>query len=59
MMKLLTLKDVSKVLGGRSRTTIYRDISEGRLPIPIKIGGRLYWVEDQLREFILGADHDR
>ncbi|OAN67817.1 transcriptional regulator [Sulfitobacter sp. EhC04] len=32
-------------LGGRGRTSLYRDIEQGRLPKPIKFGGRLYWVE--------------
>lgn len=32
-------------LGNRGRTSIYRDIESGRLPPPIKIGTRSYWIE--------------
>lgn len=32
-------------IGGRSRSSVYRDIALGRLPQPIKIGARLYWNE--------------
>lgn len=32
-------------LGNRGRTTIYVDIEKGRLPKPIKIGNKLFWVE--------------
>ncbi|HBZ43711.1 MAG TPA: transcriptional regulator [Maritimibacter sp.] len=39
----LTLRDVQAKLGGRGRTTIYRDVELGRLPKPFKIGQRLYW----------------
>jgi predicted DNA-binding transcriptional regulator AlpA len=30
-------------LGGRGRTTIYRDVDLGQFTKPIKIGSRLYW----------------
>lgn len=53
-MRYLTMKDLQKLLGGRGRTTIYRDVDLGRLPKPIKLGGRLYWsdsnVDDHLRD---------
>lgn len=46
-MQYLTFKDLQAKLGGRGRTSIYRDFQEsGWLPKPIKIGGRLYWAED-------------
>jgi predicted DNA-binding transcriptional regulator AlpA len=32
-------------LGNRSRSSVYRDLEAGRLPKPVKFGGRLYWVE--------------
>ena len=44
-MRYLTFQDVQEKLGGRGRTTIYRDVELGRLPKPVKLGGRLYWVE--------------
>ena len=47
-MKYLSFTELRAKLGGRGRTTVYRDIEFGRLPKPIKLGGRLYWVEDQV-----------
>ena len=44
-MRYLTFKDLQDKLGGRGRTTIYRDCELGRLPKPLKIGSRLYWNE--------------
>ncbi|MES0826104.1 DUF6538 domain-containing protein [Ruegeria sp. SCP11] len=39
-------------LGGRSRSSIYRDIKSGRLPMPAKVGSRLYWDETEVRAAI-------
>ena len=44
-MRYLSFRDLQEKLGGRGRTTIYRDVELGRLPKPMKIGARLYWVE--------------
>lgn len=44
-MKYLSFHDLQNKLGGRGRTTIYRDVELGRLPKPVKIGSRLYWNE--------------
>ncbi|WP_323781730.1 helix-turn-helix transcriptional regulator [Thalassovita sp.] len=44
-MRYLTFRDLQEKLGGRGRTTIYRDVELGRLPKPVKLGSRLYWVE--------------
>ena len=44
-MQYLTFRDLQAKLGGRGRTTIYRDLELGRLPRPKKIGARLYWAE--------------
>ena len=51
-MKYLTLRELQAKIGGRGRTTIYRDIEEGRLPRPVKIGSRLYWPESEVDAFI-------
>jgi len=48
MTKYLTLKEVSVKLGGRARSSIYADLEAGRLPKPLKLGGRVYWPEDEL-----------
>ncbi len=44
-MRYLSFRDLQEKLGGRGRSTIYRDVETGRLPKPIKIGSRLYWAE--------------
>ncbi|WP_372993843.1 helix-turn-helix transcriptional regulator [Sulfitobacter sp.] len=41
----LSFAQLQSKLGGRGRTTIYRDVDLGRLPKPMKIGSRLYWNE--------------
>ncbi|GHF64411.1 helix-turn-helix transcriptional regulator [Seohaeicola zhoushanensis] len=47
-MHYLNFNDLRAKLGGRARSSIYKDIEEGRLPGPIKLGGRLYWVETEI-----------
>lgn len=47
-MQYLNFSDLQAKLGGRGRTTIYRDVEEGRLPAPFKVGSRLYWSEDEI-----------
>lgn len=51
-MKYLTFSSLIKKLDGRGRTTIYRDIEAGRLPKPIKIGGRNYFIDEEVDEII-------
>lgn len=48
MQKYLTLNELRAKLGGRSRSAIYTDLDAGRLPPPIKLGGRLYWPEEDV-----------
>lgn len=45
MQTYLTLTELRAKLGNRSRSAIYVDLAAGRLPPPIKLGGRLYWPE--------------
>jgi predicted DNA-binding transcriptional regulator AlpA len=47
-MRYLTLSDLQAKLGGRGRSTIYRDVEAGRLPRPKKLGSRLYWLESEI-----------
>ena len=47
-MNYLNFSELRAKLGGRGRTTVYRDIELGRLPNPIKLGGRLYWLESEV-----------
>ena len=48
MDRYLTLTELRAKLGNRSRSAIYLDLAAGRLPKPVKLGGRLYWPEGDL-----------
>ena len=48
-MMYLSFSQLCLLLGGRSRSSIYRDVEAGRLPEPMKIGHRLYWDEAEVR----------
>ncbi|HHG88891.1 MAG TPA: AlpA family phage regulatory protein [Devosia sp.] len=48
---LISIRDVQAILGGISRTTLYRRINDQTLPGPVKIGHRSFWE----REAILKA----
>ena len=48
MQNYLTLNELRAKLGNRSRSAIYNDLEAGRLPQPIKLGGRVYWPEGEL-----------
>ncbi|MCK0102534.1 AlpA family phage regulatory protein [Pseudohalocynthiibacter sp. F2068] len=54
-MTYLNLNQLSQKLGGRSRSSLYRDIEGKRLPEPIRLGGRLYWNESQVDEMLTQA----
>jgi prophage regulatory protein len=41
-------------LGQRSRSAIYNDLEAHRLPQPVKLGGRLYWRESEIDNFLAG-----
>ncbi|WP_294620239.1 AlpA family transcriptional regulator [uncultured Roseovarius sp.] len=47
-MKYLSFSQLRQKLGGRSRSSIYRDVKAGRLPAPIKFGQNLFWVEHEV-----------
>ena len=54
-MKYLSFRELQVKLGGRGRTTIYRDIKLGRLPKPLKLGARLYWVEAEIDDVLTSS----
>ncbi|MET4100625.1 prophage regulatory protein [Roseovarius sp. MBR-78] len=54
MQTYLTLTELRAKLGGRSRSAIYLDLEAGRLPQPIKLGGRLYWPEGDVDAHLRG-----
>lgn len=51
-MKYLNFAELRAKLGGRSRSAIYVDLAAGRLPQPLKLGGRLYWPESAVDEHL-------
>jgi predicted DNA-binding transcriptional regulator AlpA len=48
MQTYLTLNELRAKLGNRSRSAIYADLAAGRLPKPMKLGGRIYWAEGDI-----------
>ena len=44
----LSIKSLIEYLDGRSRAAIYRDVAEGRLPPPIKIGASSRWLKSEV-----------
>lgn len=51
-MQLINFTELRAKLGGRSRSACNIDIAEGRLPPPLKLGGRLYWDETALEQHL-------
>lgn len=47
MQKYLTFSELRAKLS-RSRSACYEDMKAGRLPQPVRLGGRLYWPEGEL-----------
>jgi prophage regulatory protein len=47
-MRYLNFSQLRAKLGGRARSSIYLDLAAGRLPAPTKLGGRLYWRDDEV-----------
>jgi len=45
IMQYLNFRELRAKLGSRSRSAVYLDLAAGRLPQPVKLGGRLYWPE--------------
>ena len=61
-MKWITRRELSAMLGGRSRSALYCDMHEGRLPRPTKLGGRNLWplheIEGALARLREGGSHE-
>ena len=51
-MTYVSFEQLQAKLGGRSRSAIYVDLEQGRLPRPLKLGRRLYWRDDQLNDHL-------
>jgi prophage regulatory protein len=46
--RYLNLRELRAKLGNRSRSAVYVDMATGRLPPPIRLGGRLLWAESEI-----------
>jgi prophage regulatory protein len=57
-MKLLSFKEVQVILGGRSRSSIYRDIASNTIPQPYKLAGRVFWRDDEVFDFIKSLNNN-
>ena len=51
-MKYLTIRELGTMLGNRSRSAIYDDIKHQRLPQPTKLGGRIYWSQEEVEQHL-------
>ena len=47
-MTYLNFSQLQTKLGNRSRSAIYSDLENGRIPKPLKIGRRCYWKEQEI-----------
>lgn len=50
--RYLDFQALSTKLAGRSRSSIDRDVKAGRLPKPLKLGQRVYWLESLVDEHL-------
>ena len=48
VLRLLGMKQVQPLVGGKSRSTIFRWISEGSFPKGVKFRGSRMWTEDSI-----------
>jgi predicted DNA-binding transcriptional regulator AlpA len=49
---LLVPADVAGPMCGRSEASWWRDHAAGRIPAPVKLGGRTLWRVEELRRWI-------
>lgn len=54
MKRYITLSELREKLAGRARNSIFRDIENGQLPKPFKLGLVNYWIEEDV-DATLGA----
>lgn len=49
--RFFTINKISDLLGGKSPSTIYRWIAEGKFPAPVKVCGSSMWPEEVFAEW--------
>ena len=50
-IRTLTVKRMIMLLDC-SRTTLFRMVRDGRIPAPHRLGGRIFWPESEIREWL-------
>lgn len=55
-IRYLCRRQLSEKLGGRSHSSIWRDVKFRRLPPPYKLGGRVYWLEHEVDAAMAAAN---
>ena len=56
---LMSVREIS-LLSGKSTATLWRDVEDGRLPKPMKIGPKsTRWRAKDVRVFLSGGSHDQ
>jgi prophage regulatory protein len=56
--RLIRIGDLIEITG-LSRTTIYREIQNGRFPVPIRIGASVRWPMSEISQFIESRKAER
>jgi predicted DNA-binding transcriptional regulator AlpA len=51
---LLNKVEVCRYFGGLHPSTLYRQIKQGRLPRPIKVGGSSRWLRNEVEAVLQG-----
>ena len=51
LLRLLNLREVQSLIGGKSKSTIFRWISENSFPKGVKFRGSRMWTEDSIAEW--------
>lgn len=54
-MQFIRLKEVLAICG-KSRTSVYEAIKNGKFPAPVKLGGRSFaWIKSEIHEWVNGC----
>ena len=56
---LLVPAEVAGLMCGRSEASWWRDHAAGRIPAPVKLGGRTLWRVEELRRWVEAGCPDR
>lgn len=47
-MNYISMKQLQKKRGDVGRNAVYTDVENGILPRPLKIGRRIFWIEEEV-----------